>query len=211
MAVTARTSSAALQKMFMEACSLDWVARDKEWQVTADRLTEASEIKLVDDGTDLSFSTRGRRWVVFAGEKNLPDGEIATAPVVESLNGQISFNLPGVLAGRIVEGIRLRWKDGELAEATSSTNQDFLRSVLDADAGSSVLGEFGIGVNPKVDRFSYDILYDEKMTGTVHAALGRAYPECGGTNLSSIHWDIVHDMRHGGTLYADGREVVLPA
>ena len=210
MAVAARTSAAALKKMFMDACSLDWITKGREWQTTAERLTAASDIKLVDDGTNLSFSTRGRRWVVFAGEKNLPDGEIATAPVVESLNGQISFNLPGVLGGRIVEGIRLGWKDGELIEATSSTNQDFLRSVLDTDGGSSVLGEFGIGVNPKIDRFSYDILYDEKMTGTVHAALGRAYPECGGTNASSIHWDIVHDMRHGGKLYADGREVVLP-
>jgi aminopeptidase len=210
MAVTARTSAEALLTMFLEACALDWTTKADEWQKTADSLTAAGEIRLVDTDTDLSFSTRGRRWVVFAGEKNLPDGEIATAPVVESLNGRIAFNLPGVLGGRIVEGIRLAWKDGTLVEATSSTNQDFLRSVLETDEGSSVLGEFGIGVNPRIDRFSYDILYDEKMVGTVHAALGRAYPECGGTNESSIHWDIVHDMRHGGRLMADGREVSLP-
>lgn len=210
MAETARTSFEDLQTMFLEACALDWSAKAEEWQETADTLTATSAVRLVDQDTDLTFSTRGRRWVVFAGEKNLPDGEIATAPVVESLNGRIAFNLPGVLGGRIVEGIRLAWTDGKLVEAAAATNQEFLRSVLDTDGGSSVLGEFGIGVNPRIDRFSYDILYDEKMVGTVHAALGRAYPECGGTNQSSIHWDIIHDMRHGGRLFADGREVALP-
>ena len=205
MAVAARTSATELSTMFARACTIDWDVYSKRWQQLADWLTASHEIALVGEHTHLTFTTRGRRWVVFAGEKNLPDGEIATAPVVESVNGHISFNLPGVLGGRIVEGIRLRWKDGVLTDATAHTNQEYLRRVLDTDEGASLLGEFGIGVNPEINRFSYDILYDEKMIGTVHAAVGRAYPECGGTNQSSIHWDIIHDMRQGDTLYADSQ------
>jgi aminopeptidase len=134
----------------------------------------------------------------------MPDGEIATAPVESTVDGHIYFDLPGVLGGRLVHDIRLRWKQGELVEATSSTNQDFLHSVLETDAGASLIGEFAIGTNPEVKYFSKDILLDEKIGGTIHIALGRAYPEVGGTNQSAIHWDIVKDTRQQGEIYLDG-------
>jgi aminopeptidase len=108
----------------------------------------------------------------------------------------------------LIDGIRLRWKDGKLVEATSSTNQDYLRQVLNSDEGASLLGGFAIGLNPHVDRFCSDILLDEKIGGTVHIALGRAYPECGGTDQSAIHWDIIKDLRREGAMYLDG-EVIM--
>jgi aminopeptidase len=131
-----------------------------------------------------------------------------TTPVEDSLDGQISFEFPGVLSGRLVESIRLRWERGDLVEATAATNQAWLRSVLTSDPGASRVGEFAFGTNPAVDRFCKDILLDEKIGGTVHIALGRAYPECGGTNQSAIHWDIVKDTRREGAVYVDGRLVL---
>ena len=136
----------------------------------------------------------------------MPDGEIMTAPVNETLNGHIYFEFPGIFGGRLIDNIRLHWENGTLVDATSSTNQDYLRQILHSDEGASLLGEFAIGTNPHISRFCKDILIDEKMDGTVHIALGRAYPECGGTNKSAIHWDIIKDMRHEGVLYLDGHE-----
>jgi aminopeptidase len=104
--------------------------------------------------------------------------------------------------------VKLRWDHGTLVEATASTNEDFLRTVLATDEGASAIGEFGIGTNPHIDRFFNDILIDEKIAGTVHIALGRAYPECGGTNVSAIHWDIVKDLRTEGSVLIDGRTVL---
>ena len=126
----------------------------------------------------------------------------------ETLNGQITFELPGVLGGRLIDGIRLRWQEGQLIEATSRTNQDFLQEIVNSDPGSSLIGEFGLGVNPHLTRFCRDILFDEKIGGTVHIALGRAYPESGGANQSAIHWDIVKDIRQEGSVVVDGRVVL---
>jgi aminopeptidase len=155
--------------------------------------------------TDLSFSLEGRTWGVSDGEKNMPDGEITTSPVCESVNGAIYFEFPGVLGGRLMHDIRLKWEDGRLVSATSSTNQDFLHSIINRDAGASRIGEFAFGTNKYVTHFCKDILLDEKIGGTIHIALGRAYPERGGTNQSAIHWDIIKDMRQEGQVYLDGR------
>ena len=107
----------------------------------------------------------------------------------------------------MVNGLRLSWRDGRLEEASADTNQEFLRNVLATDNGARRLGEFAFGVNPKVNRFCKDILLDEKIGGTVHIALGRAYPECGGDNESAIHWDIIKDLRQEGRVYLDGKPV----
>jgi aminopeptidase len=131
-----------------------------------------------------------------------------TAPVEGSVDGVISFEFPGVLSGRLIHDIRLRFDKGTLVEATSSTNQDFLTSVLATDAGARVPGEFAFGTNMAVTRFCNDILIDEKIGGTVHMAMGRAYPECGGHNTSAIHWDIVKDLRTGGEVLLDGVPVL---
>lgn len=193
--------------MFFNACFLDWPVVSQEWRRWADELTKGDQIRIIGKGTELSFSTEGRTWDVAAGHSNMPDGEIATAPVESTIDGVIYFDFPGVLGGRLVHDIRLRWEQGKLVEATSSNNQDFLRSVLNTDAGASLIGEFAIGTNPEVNYFCKDILIDEKIGGTIHIALGRAYPKVGGTNQSAIHWDIIKDMRQEGEIYLDGELV----
>ena len=120
-----------------------------------------------------------------------------------SIDGEIYFDLPGVLSGRLVHDIRLRFEKGRLVNATASTNQDFLTSVLATDAGASIVGEFAMGTNMAVDRFCRDILIDEKIGGTIHLAMGRSYPAVGGRNMSAIHWDIVKDIRRHGTVFVD--------
>ena len=204
----AQTSYEDLEQMFFNSCFLDWEKESKTWSRWAKRLEQGKTMRLTGVQTDLTFSIAGRKWIPFAGINNMPDGEIATAPVVESVDGTVYFDNPGVLSGRLIHGLRLTWEQGKLVHASSETEQDFFLSVIHKDAGSRYIGEFAIGTNYGVDRFCNDILIDEKIGGTVHMALGRAYPECGGTNESSIHWDIIKDIRNEGALTLDG-EVIL--
>ncbi|MBE7555750.1 MAG: aminopeptidase [Anaerolineales bacterium] len=199
----AGTDLETITDMFFNACFLDWEIESQQWRRRAEKLNRGKQVRMVGRETDLSFSVEGRKWLVFDGRINMPDGEIYTAPVNETLNGYIYFEFPGVMSGRLVHDIRLRWQAGQLVEATSATHQDFLRQLLQTDAGASLPGEFAFGLNPHVNRFCKDILLDEKMGGTIHLALGRAYPECGGTNQSALHWDIVKDMRREGRVYLD--------
>lgn len=191
--------------MFFNACLLDWPTVSGEWYRWAEVLNQGKHVRVVGKGTDLSFSIEGRTWDVADGHGNMPDGEIATAPVESSLHGSIYFDYPGVLGGRLVHDIKLSWENGKLVNVTSSTNQDFLQSIVKTDAGASLIGEFAIGTNPEVKHFCKDILIDEKINGTIHIALGRAYPKVGGTNQSSIHWDIIKDMRQEGEIFLDGK------
>jgi aminopeptidase len=194
-----------ITEMFFEACFLDWPALSQEWRRWASILDQGRCLRLLGPGTDLSFSVAGRRWGVADGHLNLPDGEIATAPVERTVDGYISFELPAVLGGRLVQDLRLEWRQGVLTSASAATQQDFLRAVLATDPGASRIGEFAIGANPAIRHFCHDILLDEKMGGTVHIALGRAYPSTGGTNRSAIHWDIVKDLRRSGEITLDDR------
>lgn len=208
LAQQAKTSGEALLDMFFDSCFIDWKTEKIKWDNWCRKLEQKKEIRITGYKTDLSFSIEGRKWMCFDGSNNLPDGEIATAPVNSTLNGTITFENPGVLGGRLMHDLRLSWKDGKLTEAYASTEQDFLKSIVNRDAGSSLLGEFAIGTNYGIDRFCDDILLDEKIGGTIHVALGRAYPECGGLNKSAIHWDIVKDLRSEGAVYADGEVIV---
>ncbi len=207
LAQQANVDEETITDMFFNACFLDWPAVSQEWRRWAEALSKGKHIRLVGKETDLSFSTEGRTWDVAAGQSNMPDGEIATAPVESTIHGQIYFDFPGVLGGRLMHDIRLRWESGKLVEATSSTNQDFLHSIVNTDAGAGLIGEFAIGTNPEMKYFCKDILLDEKIGGTVHIALGRAYPQVGGTNQSAIHWDIVKDTRQESEIYLDGQLV----
>jgi aminopeptidase len=193
-----------LTDMFFNACFLDWQKVGQEWRRWAAHLNQGEQVRVLGTGTDLQFSVEGRSWDVADGHLNMPDGEIATAPVESTIDGFISFEFPGVLGGRLVHDIYLRWEQGRLVEAAASTNQDFLQAILDTDAGAGLIGEFAIGTNPEVKFFCKDILLDEKIGGTIHIALGRAYPNVGGTNKSAIHWDIVKDTREEGEIYLDG-------
>jgi aminopeptidase len=203
LAQQAGVDETTITDMFFKACLLDWPKVSQEWRRWAEILNRGKQIHVVGKGTDLRFSIEGRTWDVADGHMNMPDGEIATSPVESTLDGTIFFDYPGVLGGRLVHDIRLRWEVGKLVEATASTNQDFLRSVVNTDPGASLVGEFAIGTNPEVKHFCKDILIDEKIDGTIHIALGRAYPSVGGTNQSSIHWDIIKDMRQEGEIFLD--------
>ena len=190
--------------MFFNACLQDWPEMSREWRRQADILGQGKEVRVIGKETDLRFSTEGRTWEVFDGKLNMPDGEIATSPVETSVDGCIYFDFPGVLGGRRVNDVRLRWDQGKLVEAESATHQDFLQEVTRTDPGASRIGEFAFGTNMAIKHFCHDILLDEKIGGTIHIALGRAYPSTGGTNTSAIHWDIVKDMREEGQVYLDG-------
>lgn len=208
LAQQAETNLEALEDMFFDACLMDYETASKQWHEQAKKLDGTKQVRITGNETDLQFSVEGRKWMVFDGRINMPDGEIYTAPVNHTLNGKIYFDFPGVLGGKLVHDIRLEWKDGKLIYASASSNEDFLLQVLKTDSGSSRLGEFAFGMNPHINRFCKDILTDEKIGGTIHIALGRAYPECGGTNQSSIHWDLVKDLRQVGAVYIDNFPVL---
>ncbi len=208
LAQQAEVDEETLMEMFFKACLLDWEKENQQWKTSINQLKNRHWVHILGYNTDLTFSIEGRNWVIAMGHNNMPDGEIATAPVESTVDGYITFEFPGVLSGRLVQDIYLRWERGTLVEAKSTTNQDFLRAILDTDPGASRIGEFGIGTNPHINIFCKDILLDEKMRGTVHIALGRAYPECGGTNQSAIHWDIIKDLRKEGAVFIDDQPVI---
>lgn len=179
----------------------------------ADMITAAQGIRIVGDDTDLSFSIDGRQGVFFDGTRNIPDGEVATAPVDDSAHGYITF--PGVtaFAGCVFEDLRLDFERGQVVGVDATRGREEACVLIDTDAGASRIGEFGIGLNPHWQTWTGDLLLDEKILGSIHIALGRAYPECGGVNQSALHWDIVKDLRPApgrpaGTLLIDGRRVL---
>jgi aminopeptidase len=159
----------------------------------------------VGPGTDLTLSIEGRTVInCDGGDFNMPDGEIFTSPVETSTNGHVSFTYPASYRGREVENVQLWFQDGAVVKAVADKNEPFLHAMLDTDEGARRLGEFAFGLNPCVQRFTRNILFDEKIDGTVHMALGAAYPETGGLNKSAIHWDMICDLRRGGKVYVDG-------
>lgn len=205
MAVEAKMPYESLMNMFFDGCIRDWEAEKAEMTRVRDLIKDAKKIRILGLETDLSFSVEGRLWAVDSGEINMPGGEIFTSPVDETVNGKIYFENPGVLGGRLVKDIRLEFKDGEIISASASENEDFLKETIHMDAGSGRVGEFAFGTNAAIDRWCNDILMDEKIGGTVHIALGRAYTENKGTNKSALHWDIIKDTRTNGEVYADDK------
>ena len=197
-----------LEDIFFAACLMDYQAASVKWRQTAERLTGSRAVRVNANDTDLSFSVERRKWIVCAGKINLPDGEIYTAPINHTLNGRIRFEAPAVFGGVALRDIRLEWEKGALIHASASCGEPYLQKILAADAGASRLGEFAFGLNPCIQRLCRDSLYDEKIAGTIHLALGRAYPDCGGLNQSSVHWDLVKDLRRGGTVSVDGAPVL---
>lgn len=192
---------------FFDASLRDWHAESARLRALCERFQAAETVRIVGEKTDITFSTRGRKYVAGDGRMNMPDGEIFTAPVDDSANGTVYFELPAMYANRRISGIRLHFVDGEVVDASSDENQELLERVLALDDGAKRLGEFGVGLNFGIQSWTGEVLFDEKIGGTVHLALGRAYAECGGTNHSALHWDIVKDLRTTGTLSLDGEPV----
>jgi aminopeptidase len=191
------------------ACLLDWAEERERMSRYAERFDAAEEVRLVAGGTDLRLGIAGRRMEVDAGGANMPGGEFFTSPLEDSAEGEILFGeFPAVYAGREVSGIRLRFEGGRVVDASAKDNEEFLLETLDWDEGARRLGELGIGCNPSITRHMKNTLFDEKIDGTVHLALGNGLPEVDGTNVSQLHWDIVKDMRREGTrIELDGKTV----
>ena len=190
------------------ACLLDWDAERDRMAKYAERFDAADEVRLVGEETDLRLSVEGRNAEIDAGGANVPGGEFYFSPVEDSAEGTIAFTeFPAVYAGREVSGIRLRFEQGKVVDASADSNEDFLLEMLDLDEGARLVGELGIGCNPGITRHMKNTLFDEKIDGTVHVALGNGLPEIGGTNVSQIHWDIVKDLRNGGRIEVDGELV----
>jgi aminopeptidase len=173
------------------------------------RLAVGREIRIEGPDTDLRLRVDGRTWINSDGKHNMPSGEVFTGPLEDSANGTIRFTVPSSPSGVEVADIRLRFEQGQVIEAKAQRGDEYLRAALGTDAGARFLGELGIGTNAGIDRPTGSILLDEKMAGTVHLALGRSYPETGGTNASALHWDLICDLREGGRLTADGEPITV--
>ncbi len=182
----------------------EWLRVEKSQAGLVGFLSRVKEFRLEADGTDLTLRTGGRRWINCCGHENMPDGEIFTGPLEDSAQGQVFFGFPSIYGGREVADVELTFRDGEVVEARAGKGEDFLRTLLATDTGASRIGEFAFGNNYRISRYTKNTLFDEKIGGTVHLAMGSAYPETGGLNQSSIHWDLVLDLRREGRVYADG-------
>ncbi len=182
-----------------------WKKQGAEQQRLIDWIQGKDQVHIVGPDTDLTLSIKDRIFINADGARNFPDGEIFTGPVETSINGHIHFSYPANLGGREIEDIRLTFEHGAVTRATATRGQEYLDRLLDTDAGARRVGEFAFGTNFGIQRFTKNTLFDEKIGGTIHMALGRAYPETGGTNESAIHTDIVCDLRAGGEITVDGQ------
>lgn len=167
-------------------------------------LDTKKELHFLSEGTDIQVKIEGRKWINCDGRENFPDGEIFTSPVEDSIDGYITFSFPSIYMGQEVEGIRLEVAKGKVVKAEAKVGEDLLKSLLATDEGSNLFGEVAIGTNYGIKNFTKNILFDEKIGGTIHMAVGDSMPEAGGRNRSAVHWDMICDMRNGGKILADG-------
>jgi len=213
-AQNAKMSLADYEEFLMKAMFLDkddpaaaWKTFSNEQQRYVDYLSGVKTLRFVAQDTDLTMAVGGRRWVNSDGHKNFPSGEVFTGPLENSVNGTVRYTFPTAHLGHEVDDVRLTFENGKVVKANAARGLDFLNTMLDSDPGARTLGEVAVGNNYGVQRFTRNTLYDEKIGGTFHLALGNAYPETGGTNVSAVHWDMVCDMRPeagGGAIHADG-------
>lgn len=185
----------------------EWEKIQKKQDVIVEFLNEVKEIHVLGEDTDLTLSVEGRKWDNCSGQKNLPDGEVYTGPVENSVNGRIRFTYPGIYQGQEIENICLEFKDGKVIKGTADKGQGLLQEILKI-RNAKKLGEFAIGTNYGIQQFTKNMLFDEKMGGTMHCALGRGLPNTGSKNISAIHWDILKDMKlPGSKIIADDKVI----
>ena len=192
------------ENFVFDACLQDWKKNTQNLNKLLSLFKKGKTVELIGENVDLKFKIRGKLAEADRGEENMPGGEIFVAPEKKSVEGHIKFDYPAIETGNEVSGIYLEFKQGRVVKSRADKNEEFLRQMLGADANASYLGEFGIGCNPRINRFTKNLLFDEKINGTIHLALGMAYKENGGGNDSAIHWDIVKSMRHA-KIVLDGR------
>jgi len=194
------------EEFVYNACLIDWKKFSKKLEKINRKFEKGKEVHLIGKNVDLKFSIAGRNSVYDDGKENMPGGEIFMAPVRESLNGFIKFEYPRIYSGKRISGVFLRFKNGKVVEYDAEENKPLLKAILNTDKNSKYIGEFGIGMNPRINRYSNNLLFDEKISGTIHLALGMAYKENGGGNDSSVHVDIVKDMSYS-SIILDGKVV----
>lgn len=206
MAQQAKTSTEAFEDFYFKVCTLDYSKLIPGMEALNKRMTEASNVHIIGNGTDLRFSIKGIPVISCGGRHNIPDGEVFTAPVRDSVQGYIHYTAPTVYQGTSFENIRLDFKDGKIIKATGS-NEAKLNEILDSDEGARYIGEFAIGFNPHITEPMQDILFDEKIAGSFHFTPGQAYEQADNGNRSQVHWDLVNIQRPeygGGEIYFDG-------
>ncbi len=206
MAQQAGMSTDAFEEFYFNVCNLDYSKMDRAMDALKKRLDNTDKVRIVGKGTDLSFSIKGIGSTKCSGERNIPDGEIYTAPVIDSVNGVITYNAPSVENGFKFENVCLTFKDGKIINATANDNEK-VNAIFDTDEGARYVGEFALGVNPYITKPMGDILFDEKISGSIHFTPGACYDDCYNGNVSAIHWDLVliqTEEYGGGEIYFDG-------
>lgn len=207
MAQLSSMSTDAFEKFYFDVCTMDYEKMNKAMDSLVQLMDKTDKVRLVGPGTDLTFSIKGIPAIKCAGEMNIPDGEVFTAPVRESVNGTISYNTPSPYNGFVYENIKLTFKDGKIIEATANDTER-INKIFDTDAGARYVGEFAIGLNPYILNPMKDILFDEKICGSIHFTPGQDYDEAPNGNESAVHWDLVLIQRPewgGGEIYFDDR------
>lgn len=194
------------ENFVFSACIRDWNKLGKFLDKIKNKFERGREVYLIGENVDLKFSIKGKNAVADKGEENMPGGEVFMAPVRESLSGWIKFEYPTIYSGKEVNNIFLKFETGKVIESKADKNSDLLKEVLKTDENSSYVGEFGIGCNPGIKKYTKNLLFDEKINGTIHLALGMAYKDNHGGNDSAVHWDIVKDMKKG-KIILDGKVV----
>ncbi len=207
-------SLSSYEDFVYSACHVDTGEAADHWRLMAsslraraEELDSVKEIRILGPDTDLRVSVDGRSWISAEGTYNMPDGEVFTSPVETATEGEIRYTFPAIYHGREVEDIRLRFEGGSVVHAEAARGDDYLKTLLDMDKGARILGEVAFGLNYEIDRFTRNILFDEKIGGTMHLALGSAFTQAGGNNTSGLHWDMICDLREDGEVYADGELV----
>jgi aminopeptidase len=205
-AIAADMSLAKYRDFVYSTMLRDWQREVKPMVRLKETMERTNEVRLIGKDTDISFSIRDRKAIVDDAKLNFPGGEVFTSPVDDSAIGKVYFDLPSVEEGQEVKGIRLTFDKGQIVDYSATKNQAFLKHMIETDEGSKRLGEFGVGCNRGVNRFTHNILFDEKMAGTIHLAIGNAFEFCGGVNKSALHWDMIKTMIHGEILM-DGETI----
>jgi aminopeptidase len=207
MAHKAKMSYEAFRENYYDVCLVDYAKLSQSLEPLKKLMDKTKKVKIISPTTNLEFSIDGMGSVICAGHRNVPDGEVYTAPVRDSVNGTLEYNVPTTYAGQTFENVRLTFKDGKIVEASAKANTQKLNDILNTDEGARYIGEFAIGVNPKILDPIGDILFDEKISGSFHFTPGKAYEnEADNTNRSAIHWDMIQIQRKeygGGQIYFD--------
>ena len=192
---------------FFSAVLRDWSEEAKNYEEIRKVVQAGKEFRVIGKDTDLTFSNEGRKFTLSDGTKNMPGGEVFTAPLETSVEGKIYFDIPSSRGGQIIKDIYLEFSKGKVVKSQAKEGQEFLEKALEIDEGAKYVGEFAIGTNYGITRGVLDTLFDEKIGGTMHMALGQAYKECNGVNKSDLHWDMIKDLREEGEIYLDGKKI----